>query len=101
MQTRAIDTDSLIAFLRATPLFAHVDTAVVHEIAPRMEYLYCDPDQLVIREGESGDALYLVLSGQLCATAHRQDGSEVFLNTIEPGEGVGELALLTGARRSA
>jgi predicted acylesterase/phospholipase RssA/CRP-like cAMP-binding protein len=101
MQTRLINTDHLIAFLRTTPLFAQVDVTVVQEIAPRLQYLRCEPGQVVIRAGERGDALYLVLRGQLRAVARRPDGTEVLLNTIEAGEGVGELALLTGERRTA
>jgi predicted acylesterase/phospholipase RssA/CRP-like cAMP-binding protein len=101
METQLIATDQLITFLRATPLFAQVDQAILHEIAPGLEQLHCEPGQVVIREGEPGDALYLVIRGQLRVISRRQDGTEVFLNTIEAGEGVGEIALLTGERRTA
>lgn len=101
MQTDSIDVDQLVAFLRATPLFARVGHDVVREIAPQLEQLRYAAGALVIREGEAGDALYLVVRGQLRAVSHGQDGAEIFLNEIEAGEGVGEIALLTGERRTA
>jgi predicted acylesterase/phospholipase RssA/CRP-like cAMP-binding protein len=101
MQTHSADIDQLVAFLRATPLFAHVDQNVVREIAPQLEQQRYADGAIVIREGEAGDALYLVVRGRLRAVSHSPDGAEIFLNEIGAGEGVGEIALLTGERRSA
>jgi predicted acylesterase/phospholipase RssA/CRP-like cAMP-binding protein len=101
MQTHSIAIEQLIAFLRATSLFAQVDEPVLRELAPWLEQLDYPAGAIVIREGEAGDALYIVVRGRLRAVSHRQDGAEIFLNEIAAGEGVGELALLTGERRTA
>src|SRR5215212_2607859 len=101
MRTTDPSIDQLITFLHSTPLFARVDPAVVAEIATELEHLRLDPGAVVIREGEAGDGLYLVVRGRLRVVAYAQDGTEIFLNAIEPGEGVGEIALLTGERRTA
>src|SRR5688500_17859358 len=100
MHTPAPAIDELIAFLHTTPLFARVDSAVLAEIAPQLEHLRLDAGAIVIHEGESGDSLYLVVRGQLRVIAHAQDGAQIFLNNIEVGEGVGEIALLTGELRT-
>jgi predicted acylesterase/phospholipase RssA/CRP-like cAMP-binding protein len=101
MHTQPISIDQLIAFLQTTALFARVDPAVVAEIAPELEHLRLEAGAIVIREGEAGDGLYLVVRGRLRVVAHAQDGAEIFLNDIDAGEGVGEIALLTGERRTA
>jgi CRP-like cAMP-binding protein/predicted acylesterase/phospholipase RssA len=101
MQTPAPAIDQRMTFLLTTPLFARVEPVVVAEIAPTLEHVHLDAGAVVIREGEAGDGLYLVISGRLRAVAHAQDGAEIFLNDIAAGESVGEIALLTGERRTA
>jgi predicted acylesterase/phospholipase RssA/CRP-like cAMP-binding protein len=101
MQTTAPSIEQLTTFLHSTPLFARVDPAVVAEIAPALEHMRLDSGAVVIREGEVGDGLYLVVRGRLRVVAYAQDGAEIFLNDIEAGESVGEIALLTGERRTA
>ena len=54
----------------------------------------------LFREGEPGDAAYLLISGRLRAVQER-DGAERPLNEIAAGETVGEMALLSDAVRSA
>ena len=50
--------------------------------------------------GDAGDCLYLVVSGRMRVLAER-DGKTAVLNTLGPGAVLGELAILTGAQRSA
>lgn len=54
----------------------------------------------VFRQGDPGDAAYLVLSGRL-RVVRREDGQDEDLADVVRGEIVGELALLTGEERSA
>jgi cAMP-dependent protein kinase regulator len=56
--------------------------------------------EFVIREGEAGDCLYIVESGELKCTKVI-DGSERFLKNYNPGDVFGELALLYNAPRAA
>src|SRR5688572_27210905 len=92
---------ALVAFLQTTPLFSRVDAAALAEIAPQFETTRYGPDDIVIREGDPGDRLHIVCEGQLRAVSRKDDGTEVFLNLIEAGESVGEIALLTGEPRTA
>ena len=56
----------------------------------------------VIKQGESGDVLYLLESGKLdCYKKFNNDDSETFLKTYIPGDAFGELALLYNAPRAA
>jgi len=55
-----------------------------------------EPGERVIRTGDPGDALYLISDGEVEVTV---DGRRV--GTRGPGEFFGEMALLSGDRRSA
>lgn len=59
----------------------------------------------LIRQGDSGDALYLLIQGRLQAWAKdpegEKDAPEQYLGEVAPGDSVGEISLLTGARRAA
>src|SRR5262249_6446901 len=55
---------------------------------------------VVFRRGDPGDCLYSVLSGELRAFTSLDDGSELDLQRLKPGDSFGELALLDGGPRS-
>lgn len=101
MQTVSFATHELLDFLRTTSLLQHLDETALQAIAPALEQVRYPAGAAVLREGEPGDALFLVVGGQLRAVARDQAGAEIFLNTIEPGESVGEIAMLTGEPRTA
>ena len=56
----------------------------------------------VITQGEEGDVLYLVDSGELdCEKVFKAGNKPTYLKTYKPGESFGELALLYNAPRAA
>ena len=58
--------------------------------------------QNVITQGEEGDVLYLVDSGDLdCEKVFKEGDPPTYLKTYHPGESFGELALLYNAPRAA
>ena len=61
--------------------------------------VYAD-GECVVREGEEGSTMFVVLSGHLQVLGNR-DGSEVPLAVLEAGDIFGEMALFEKARRSS
>jgi signal transduction histidine kinase len=59
-----------------------------------------EPGELVIREGDVGDALLIILSGELDITKH-DGGREIRLATRKAGEILGEMSLLEQWPRTA
>jgi ABC-type bacteriocin/lantibiotic exporter with double-glycine peptidase domain/CRP-like cAMP-binding protein len=55
----------------------------------------------VVRAGEPADGYYLVIEGHARALVEGEDGAEVSLNLLGPGDGFGEAALLDGTARTA
>jgi len=67
-----------------------------------MEEKRCFKKELVIKEGDEGDSLYVVASGTLsCTKIFKGNTDPTFLKRYEPGEAFGELALLYNAPRAA
>jgi CRP-like cAMP-binding protein len=57
---------------------------------------------VIIRQGDLGDALYLIESGKVRIHAHStEQGEEVGVTTLGDGETFGEMALLDGVPRTA
>ncbi len=68
----------------------------------RMESRYrsLEAGELLIREGEEGDECYIIESGRI--RIYKGEGEDrVILNTLEPGDILGEMALITNDVRSA
>lgn len=71
------------------------------DFAAHVEWVTVPSGALVFRQGERGDAVYFVVSGQLEVQAEREDGQGVRLGEAGPGEPIGEMALLSGEPRMA
>lgn len=63
--------------------------------------LHVPAGSTVFRQGEPGDAMFVVTGGLFRVTGTTPAGAEVTLGEIGPGEWTGEMALLTGQPRSA
>jgi predicted acylesterase/phospholipase RssA/CRP-like cAMP-binding protein len=94
-------TSELIAFLSSTSLLRGLGEPALRAIAAELEYVYLSGGETLMREGEIGDALYILLNGRLRIVARRPEKDENVINEIGPGETVGEMAILTGEPRSA
>ena len=66
-----------------------------------MEWTVLDRGEVLIRAGDPGDDLYVVAGGRLNVTVTGADGTETIVREIGRGSTVGEVALLTGSRRTA
>ncbi len=55
----------------------------------------------IVEEGETGDALYVVVSGAARVLKHKENGDEVSVEMLGPGDVFGEMALLEGIPRTA
>ena len=55
----------------------------------------------IVEEGEAGDALYVILAGNARVLKRTEDGGEVSVEMLGPGDAFGEMALLDGIPRTA
>jgi signal transduction histidine kinase len=86
--------------LRKIPLFADLTEEDLERLYQMAETVSIPAGQLVLREGDQGDSLFVVLTGELEVTK-RQGSQDVLLALYKPGQFFGEMALLEQAPRSA
>ena len=77
-----------------------LEPGVWEKLLPAIRWKQLAAGEVLFREGEKGDAMYVVVSGRLRATRD-EDGETRVIGDIGRGETVGEMALLTGDPRSA
>lgn len=56
--------------------------------------------EVLLRQRDLGTIMYVLVSGTVTVSVHAPGGDDV-VATLEPGEVVGEMAVITGERRSA
>ena len=90
------------AFLRNSELFENQPAEVIRAVLAQGSLLEFGPGDVLFRQGDEGDRLFVVKSGVLEIVAVPSDGAEpVPVAYLGAGEVIGELALLTGSPRSA
>jgi CRP-like cAMP-binding protein len=90
------------AFLRASDLFENQPEEVLKAVLVQGQLQEYGSGEVVFRQGDEGDRLYIVKSGALEVLASPTDAAEpIPVAYLGPGEVLGELALLTGSPRSA
>jgi CRP/FNR family transcriptional regulator len=94
-------TQDAVALLRAVPLFSELSPPELERIAQVAVPRSFPSDTRVFREGDPGDACYIVRSGSCRVTREHPDGRAITLATLGPGAIFGELAMLDGESRSA
>ncbi len=57
--------------------------------------------QVLFREGDEGYFFFIVQTGQVEVFRSGREGKDITLGTVEPGQPLGEFALLTNNKRSA
>ena len=96
----ARDLQELNAFLLGIPLFAALDEMTRLQLAEQLEPVHAAAGNVIIRQGDAGDGLYLVVSGRLRVSV-AADGTERVLHDLGRGAIVGEIALLSDRPRAA
>ena len=86
--------------LRAAPLFVGLSDADLERLAATVETQKLAPGELLLREGDVGDAMFVVVSGELEVTK-RAGATEQPLARVGPGAIQGEIAALLGSERQA
>ena len=83
-------------------IFNSLDDKELKTVIDSFEEKNYKAGQNVITQGEEGDVLYLVDTGELdCEKVFKAGNPPTYLKTYKPGESFGELALLYNAPRAA
>ncbi len=84
---------ALFAQLKTAPLFQRCDDAFLGTLARRVELISCEPGEIIAREGEAVEALYLVRSGFVKLSQKMGEG-EIVVSYLRKGRTMGEVEML-------
>jgi len=81
-------------------MFSAIDEKEKQIVVDAMELIQAKKGDVIIKQGEEGDKLFVIGSGTLkCYKLFKGNTEDTFLKTFQPGEAFGELALLYNAPR--
>jgi CRP/FNR family transcriptional regulator, cyclic AMP receptor protein len=92
---------ALSTFLRGLPLFEGLDRSELEMLARLIHCKELARGEILFQQYAPGDAAYIVRTGRISIVLDTEEGRELVINEMGPGDCFGELALLTGEPRSA
>jgi CRP/FNR family cyclic AMP-dependent transcriptional regulator len=90
-----------VSDLRKFPLFANLPEEELQVTAGLLRLKTFARREIACRKDDAPDGLYLLFTGLLQAVDIAEDGREIGLNLIKPGNFFGELSVIDGHPRSA
>jgi CRP-like cAMP-binding protein len=87
--------------LAAIPFFAGLGPEAMERLAATMRTRRFRRGEVIFHLGDPGDALFVIVTGDVKISLPSETGDEAILATLSAGDVFGELALLDGAPRSA
>lgn len=85
--------DSMVADLKAVPLFQAVNDNDLGALASRAKLRAYPKDRIIFKEGAIADSLYVVVSGSVKIFLNDDTGAEVVLDAKKAGQYFGEMML--------
>ncbi len=87
--------------LQGIPFLAGLSGAEQKSLAASLRRRRFRRHEVLFHKDDPGNSLYILISGSVKVCLRSEDGREVILTLLGPGDYVGELALIDGAPRSA
>jgi CRP-like cAMP-binding protein len=88
------------ALVRA-PLFASLPPVAIDDLIQRISVKRVNAQGTVVSQDEPGDAMFVIMSGRVKVVIFGENGREVTLSILRPGDAFGEMSLFDGKARSA
>ncbi len=87
--------------LSEAPLFSELDSEATQALLDSMEETQLPRGEVLFREGDAGDRVFVVIEGKVKLGRQSADGRENLLAILGPGQMFGELSLFDPGPRSA
>ena len=97
-----MDTVDARRVLSGIPLFAEtLDDAQLEALAHKSSPVIFPAGSILMTEGDFATSMFAIVEGSVAVTVADEDGRERHVAELKGGDIVGEMSLMTGARRSA
>lgn len=90
-----------LRLIAGIPLFSGLSEEALHELAHVLQAVQLQSGEVLCRQGEVSNGLYVIAAGTLGVYSRLPAGREVELARLGAGDVVGELALVDGGMRTA
>src|SRR5919106_845950 len=87
--------------LRSVPLFASLDDDAARDLRSLLSEKIVPQNTRLFRQGDTGDAMYLIESGRVRISIQDHDKQELTLAELAQGDFFGEMSIIDGRQRSA
>ena len=87
--------------LNNIPIFKDLDAEELEAVSESCTPRNYPKNSMIILEEEFGDIVFIIITGTVKITRVNDEGKEVILSLLGPGEIFGEMAILDGEARSA
>ncbi|MEI7672932.1 MAG: cyclic nucleotide-binding domain-containing protein, partial [Deltaproteobacteria bacterium] len=103
MPVRNLDIrEDRVELLRKIDLFSLLSSSEIAKLAFDLREILLKKDEYIVRTGESGSSMYIMVEGLLNAMIiDPKDNTEIIVAQLKPGGFFGEMSLMTGEARSA
>lgn len=103
MPNENVDVSVVLPILRQIPLFANLDEEMLKEIIENIVLMYYPPEYMIFKEGDEGDALYIMKKGQVEIFHSPREAGELpkKIAEIDATGFFGEMALVSDQPRNA
>jgi len=91
----------IVKILRKVPLFSGLDLQLLAKLTTLFEEESFTPGAKILREGEFGDSMYIIIQGVVDVTKYNEEGNEILITKLKTGSYFGEVALIDNQPRSA
>eukprot|EP01133_Synstelium_polycarpum_P014589 gene14589-17250_t len=88
-------------FLEKVSILHHLDKYERVSLADALEECSFESNQVIVRQGDSGDKFYIIVEGEVRVTQRDANGTEAELAILRSSDYFGEIALLTDRPRAA
>src|SRR6056297_3573396 len=90
-----------VEVLRSIDILSALSTADLNRLYSLMRTEEYKQGQTLFKEGDTGEIMYIILSGCVSISVHTQDGGVLELAEISEGSFFGEMSIFDSAERSA
>lgn len=101
MMMENAESSAIRDLLKGVPIFRDLTTDELDRIIALGRIVTYPKDMILFKEGDQGEALYVVLEGSICVSKAAPTGKENPMAFMERGSCFGEMALVDDFPRSA
>jgi CRP/FNR family cyclic AMP-dependent transcriptional regulator len=89
------------ALLASTAIFRGCSPAAIDDLARRVQVRTRPAETIIVAQDEPGDSMFVIAQGRVKVALFGENGRELTLSELKPGDFFGEMSLLDNRPRSA